>query len=177
MNMPRCCSSNRMRFPTILHKINFLNARGCPRSDDFALDHAQVPPWAPATPTAPTHPSYGCVGGAAHTTAPRSGNGQRATCRPDIRDAQRRESDRPPQGDGRAVESNGLSTLSTLFAVIHKEKKKQKEKEPADEGSLLLFNYNANGKENGLQNDHGPSTAFRLIPGLENAGRDLSNEV
>jgi hypothetical protein len=169
MNMPSCGNSNLMCFPTISHKIDSLDARGCPRSDDFLLDHAQAPSLVLATPTAPTHPSYGCVGGAAHTTAPRSGNGKLATCRLVIRDAQRRESDRPPQGDGRAVESNWISTLSTLFAVIHKEKKKQKEKGPADEGSLLLFNDNANGKENGPRNDYGPSTAFRLIPGLENA--------
>ena len=86
-----------------------------------------------------------------------------------IRDAQRRESDRTRRGRS-CRRGNWISTLSTLFAIMHKEKKKQKEKGPADEGSLLLFNNNANGKENGLRNYNGPSTAFRLIPGLENAG-------
>ena len=114
-----------MRFSTISNKTSFLDARGCPRSDDSALDHAQVPSLALTTPTDPTHPSYGCVGCAAHTTAPRSGNGKRATCRTAIRDAQRRESDRPPAGAGRAVGGRWILTLSTLSIVINKEKKKQ----------------------------------------------------
>ena len=35
---------------------------------------------------------------------------------------------------------------------------------------FLSSNNNANGKEKGPKSYNGPSTPFRLIPGLENAG-------
>jgi len=123
---------------------------------------------APATPTAPTHPSYGCVGCAAHTAAPRSGNGKWATCRTGIRDAQRRESDRPPAGAGRSVGGRWIFTLSPLFTVIHKEKKKQKEKGPADDGLLQHLN-NHKRRQGSTFHDDAPSRDFRLILRLENA--------
>ena len=57
-----------------------------------------------------------------------------------------------------------------LFTAFTKRKRSKKRKERPVTALFFSSNDNANGKENGSRNYNDPSTSFRLILGLENAG-------